>query len=82
MSNNEDKEKTKELSEFIENFEPLYKERRRIMKDILLLVDRAIMDYNIEGPNIGPIDNMRKLRLAERILTKISNEMKEESENE
>jgi hypothetical protein len=82
MSNNEDKEKTKELSEFIENFEPLYKERRRIMKDILLLVDRAIMDYNIEGRNIGPIDNMRKLRLAERILTKISNEMKEESENE
>ena len=82
MSNNEDKEKTKELSEFIENFEPLYKERRRIVKDILLLVDRAIMDYNIEGRNIGHIDNMRKLRLAERILTKISNEMKEESENE
>jgi len=81
MSNNEDKEKTKELSEFIENFEPLYKERRRIMKDILLLVDRAIMDYNIEGWNIGPIDKMTKLALAERILTKISNEMKEESEN-
>ena len=65
MSNNEDKEKTKELSEFIENFEPLYKERRRIMKDILLLVDRAIMDYNIEGRNIGPIDKMTKLRLTE-----------------
>ncbi|HYT41701.1 MAG TPA: hypothetical protein VEP90_05105 [Methylomirabilota bacterium] len=82
MSNNEDKEKTKELSEFIENFEPLYKERRRIMKDILLLVDRAIMDYNIEGRKIGPIDKMTKLELAERILTKISNEMKEESEKE
>jgi len=82
MSDNEDIEKTKELSEFIENFEPLYKERRRIMKDILLLVDRAIMDYNIEGRNIGPIDKMTKLRLAERILTKISNEMKEESANE
>ncbi len=51
------------------------------MKDILLLVDRAIMDYNIEGWNIGPIDKMTKLALAERILTKISNEMKEESEN-
>jgi len=82
MSNNEDIEKNKEFSEFVENFEPLYKERRRIMKDILLLVDRVIMDYNIEGRNIGHIDNMRKLRLAERILTKISNEMKEESENE
>jgi len=81
MSNNEDIEKNKEFSEFVENFEPLYKERRRIMKDILLLVDRAIMDYNIEGRNIGPIDKMTKLGLAERILTKISNEMKEESEN-
>lgn len=81
MSNNEDIEKTKEFSEFVENFEPLYEERRRIMKDILLLVDRAIMDYKIEGRNIGPIDKMTKLALAERILTKISNEMKEESEN-
>jgi hypothetical protein len=75
MSDNEDIEKTKELYEFIENFEPLYKERRRIMKDIFMLVDRAIIDYNIEGRNIGPIDKMTKLRLAERILTKISNEI-------
>ena len=82
MSDNEDIEKTKELFEFIENFEPLSKERRRIMNDIFLLVDRAIMDYNIEGRKIGPIDKMTKLRLAERILTKISNEMKEESANE
>jgi hypothetical protein len=82
MSENEDIEKIKELSEFIENFEPLIKERRRIMQDIFLLVDRAIMDYVIEGRNIGPIDKMMKLGLAERILTKISNEMKEESENE
>ncbi|MFZ0893507.1 MAG: hypothetical protein WAZ77_03295 [Candidatus Nitrosopolaris sp.] len=45
------------------------------MKDIFLLVDTAIMDHNIEGRNIGPIDTTTKLGLAERILTKISNEM-------
>jgi hypothetical protein len=58
-----DEDTAKKVGLFIENFEPIRSERRRIVFDIQSFVEATILRYNVEIGSIGQVNKeTRRLR--------------------
>lgn len=77
MTNNNDEDYTNEVKEiinFLENFEVLYKDRQRLTNEVMSLADRIITEYSVIKRDIKSNDEVRR-EVARRILELIEEDL-------
>ena len=77
MTNNNDEDYTNEVKEiinFLENFEILYKDRQRLTNEVMSLADRIITEYSVIKHDIKSNDEVRR-EVARRILELIEEDL-------
>jgi hypothetical protein len=77
LTNNNDEDYTNEVKEiinFLENFEVLYKDRQRLTNEVMSLADRIITEYSVIKRDIKSNDEVRR-EVARRILELIEEDL-------